>query len=137
MRRVVAKPARLHLQPDDGRGQALGQDGSRIGALALQVVGQVVVADGAVLRIAGLVREPQGDLLEAHGRGPVPGLVLQVGQGAVDLAQHRDVPLLLKDGPALQEQGARLGVASQAQQGAVVVEAGAGQLQRAGAPRLW
>ena len=82
----------------------MGQDAGRVGRLTLQVVGQVMVADRAIFGLAGLVRVAQRDLLESHGLRPAAGLGLQVGQGAVDFAEIREIPLGLEDGSAAHQQ---------------------------------
>jgi hypothetical protein len=120
------------LYPQCCGSEAMGEDALGIGPEALQRAGQVVVADGEVLRLAGLILEAQGDLLEAHRRLPVAGRVLQVRQGAVDLPEVRDVMLGLEDGAAPLQKLVAVLAAPQTQEREVVVEAGAGQLQRAG-----
>jgi hypothetical protein len=74
------------------------------------------IAGHAVLRLSGLVAETQGHPREAHCPLPIVGLVLQVPQGSVDLAEHLDVVLGLEDGAAPLQQVMAVLVAPQTQQ---------------------
>ena len=81
------------------------------GAAALEVVGEVVVRDGAVAGIGQLIAEGEGTALLGDGLGHVASIVEQAGEGT----EHPGTPggIVLEDLEAVLQFGLRLAEAAQ------------------------
>src|ERR1700722_2400622 len=86
---------------DEGGSEMGGQGGGGLAGVAVEVAAEVVVAAGYARDVVGQVEVAEGVAYQADGGDPVAAILLDIGEGAENVADHECVVRVPKDGQAV------------------------------------